>query len=85
MVAAVTLALNGQEWFQDTFGTAGRLGLGWSFWSVGGRMVTLALMFLCVGKALLGGIPQIPGFQSSLEESRFGFGFDADSFPFESR
>ncbi len=83
LVAAATLALNGQEWFQDTFGTAGQTGSGWSFWSVGGRLVTLALLFLCVGKALLGGIPQIPGFKSSPEEARFGFGFEADAFPFE--
>lgn len=81
-VLAVTLALNGQEWYQDRFGTAGRLGAWWSLWSVGGRMVTIGLIFLCVAKALLGGLP-IAGFQASAEDTRFGFGYDPDDFAFE--
>ncbi len=49
MVFAMTLALNGQEWFHDRFGTEGKLGRGWAFWSVSGRAVTLVLIFLAVG------------------------------------
>lgn len=82
LVFAAVLILNGQDWYQDRFGTAGRTGAWWSFWSVGGRMVTLSLVFLCVGKTLLGGLP-IPGFRPIAAEPRFGFGFDPDDFPFE--
>ena len=82
LVFAVVLILNGQEWYQDRFGTAGKVGAWWSLWSVGGRMVTISLIFLCVGKTLLGGLP-IAGFYPAAEEPRFGFGFDPDDFPFE--
>lgn len=82
LVFAVTVGLNGQEWYQDQFGSVGRVGWGWSFWSVGGRMLTITLVFLCVGKALLGGLP-IPGFGPSLSDPRFGFGFDRGDFAFE--
>ena len=46
VVFAAVLALNGQEWYQDRFGTEGRLGTGWTIWSPGGRLVTLWPLFL---------------------------------------
>jgi tetratricopeptide (TPR) repeat protein len=82
VVFVATLALNGQEWYHDKFGTAGRLGAGWAFWSVGGRAVTILLIFCCVAKALIGGLP-IPGFAPSPGDSQFGFGYDEDEFAFE--
>ena len=36
VVFASTLALNGQEWFLDRFGSTGRTSKGWTLWSVGG-------------------------------------------------
>ena len=45
MVFAAVIALNGQEWYQARFGTRGRLGSLWTFWSTGGRLVTLLLIF----------------------------------------
>ena len=71
-VLAAAAALNGQEWYQDRFGTRGRLGMGWSFWSVGGRALTIVLLFAAVALVLLG-----------YGGNRFGFGFDADDFAFE--
>ena len=79
---AATLALNGQEWYQDRFGTAGRVGTGWSLWSVGGRAVTILVIFLCVAKVLLGGLP-VPGFAAVEGDGQFGFGYDRDDFAFE--
>lgn len=77
VVLAATLSLNGQEWYQGAYGTEGRIGKGWSLWSVGGRAVTIVLVFLCVGKALT-------GWGVATDEARFGFGFDPDEFAFES-
>ena len=54
VVFAAVLALNGQEWYHDRFGTEGRLGAGWTFWSTGGRLVTLAALFVCVSLAITG-------------------------------
>lgn len=75
-VLVLVLALNGQEWYHDTFGTEGRLGAGWGAWSVGGRAVTIALVSLAIFQATTGWGGQVGG-------SRFGFGFDPDDFPFE--
>ncbi len=50
MVFAAALAVNGQEWYHDRLGTEGRLGWEWTLWSTGGRLVTLALIFLMVAK-----------------------------------
>ena len=82
VVFAATLALNGQEWYHDRFGTAGRVGAGWSLWSVGGRAVTILVIFLCVAKVLLGGLP-VPGFAATEVDGQFGFGYDRDDFAFE--
>src|SRR5262249_30981051 len=55
LVAAPALALNGQEWYLDRFGDRGRLSTGWTIWSIGGRLVTLAAIFaLIVVKGLMG-------------------------------
>ena len=45
VVFAATVTLNGQEWYHDRFGTRGRLGRGWEVWSIGGRAVTIILVF----------------------------------------
>lgn len=76
VVLAVTVALNGQEWYHDRYGIEGRTGTGWSFWSVGGRLVTIMAIFALVGKALT-------GYGSSTAEPQFGFGYDPSEFAFE--
>jgi len=76
LVFAATLTLNGQEWYHDRFGTEGRVGTGWSLWSVGGRAVTIVVLFACVARALT-------GYGLSYGEAQFGFGFDPDEFEFE--
>ena len=76
VILAATLALNGQEWYQDSFGSEGRLGAGWSIWSVGGRAVTILVVALCIMKGLTG----IGGYYN---DTQFGFGFDPDDFAFE--
>ena len=76
LIFAVTLTLNGQEWYHDQFGTRGRLGRGWAVWSTGGRLVTLGLFFGAVFLALTSWF-KLPG------ESTFGFGYNPDDFAFE--
>src|SRR5579883_1588641 len=76
VVWAVVMALNGQEWYHGRFGTEGRLGRKWTVWSTGGRLVTLALLFLLVSKDITGWRNTTPGL-------RFGVGYDVDDFPFE--
>jgi tetratricopeptide (TPR) repeat protein len=75
-VLAVTLALNGQEWYQDRYGVAGRTGVGWWLWSVGGRVVTILAIFAFVFKGLTG-LSSNPG------EPIFGFGYEPGEFAFE--
>ena len=75
-ILAYTLALNGQEWYQDTFGTEGRLGGGWVVWSTGGRLVTIAVVFLAVFRATT-------GWGSAPGDPQFGLGYNVDDFPFE--
>jgi tetratricopeptide (TPR) repeat protein len=77
LVFAVVLALNGQEWYQDRFGTQGRMGNAWAFWSTGGRLVTLALLFFMV-------IKDITGWRPTQPEVSFGLGFRPDDFAFDS-
>jgi tetratricopeptide (TPR) repeat protein len=76
VIFAAVAALNGQEWYLDKFGTAGRLGTSWAVWSIGGRAVTIILVFACIAKALT-------GWGRDPTEPRFGFGFDPDDFAFE--
>jgi len=77
IVFAMVLTLNGQEWYHSRFGVEGKLGRGWAAWSTGGRFVTILLVFLMVSKCLTG-YGRVPG------DSVFGFGYNADDFPFES-
>ena len=77
VVFVMVLALNGQEWYQDTIGTEGRLGGGWAAWSTGGRLVTIAIIFAAIFQSTT-------GWGGQVGESRFGVGFDPDEFPFES-
>ncbi|WP_165249982.1 tetratricopeptide repeat protein [Paludisphaera soli] len=77
VVAAAAAALNGQEWYQRRFGVAGRVGGGWTVWSTGGRLVTLAALFFCVSISITG-YTKLPG------DPRFGLGFDPNDFAFES-
>jgi tetratricopeptide (TPR) repeat protein len=76
IVFATVLSLNGQEWYQDRFGVRGRLGAGWTAWSTGGRLITLAALFFFVAVG-------ITGWRKSADDPRFGFSFDANEFPFE--
>ena len=76
LVFAWVLAPNGQEWYQDRFGTQGRMGARWTFWSTGGRLVTLALIFLMMSK-------DITGWGNSSPDIQFGLGFHPDSFTLE--
>ena len=77
VVLAATLALNGQEWYQRTLGTEGRLGAGWTLWSTGGRLLTLALLFAVIVRG-------VTGWGGEVGDAQFGFGFNPDDFPFES-
>jgi tetratricopeptide (TPR) repeat protein len=76
VVFAAVVGPNGQEWYQDRVGTEGRLGRLWTAWSTGGRLVTLAVIFLMVSL-------DITGLGNTLREVQFGVGFRPDDFPFE--
>src|SRR6185312_10181579 len=54
-------------------------GAGWSLWSVGGRAVSIIVLFFCVAKALTGWgtAPFLGGM------GKFGFGYNRDNFEFE--
>ncbi len=75
-VFAITMALNGQEWYLRRYGVEGRLGSAWSVWSVGGRAVTLVLVFALVFKGMT-------GTWASPYEPVFGLGANTDEFAFE--
>lgn len=76
VVFAAVVGPNGQEWYHDQVGTEGRLGRLWTVWSTGGRLVTLALIFLMIGI-------DITGWNNTLHEVQFGLGYNPDVFPFE--
>ena len=67
---------NGQEWFQHNYGVAGRIGSGWTAWSVLGRALTILLTFLVMAKTLT-------GFGYTEGRATFGFGFEPSEFDFE--
>ncbi len=73
LVLAWVAAPNGQEWYQDRFGVQGRMGARWAVWSTGGRMVTLALIFLFMSK-------DITGWGNLSPDIQFGLGFHRDAF-----
>ena len=76
VVFAAVIGPNGQEWYHDQMGTEGRLGRTWTVWSTGGRLVTLAMIFLMIGI-------DITGWNNTLREVQFGLGYNPDVFPFE--
>jgi hypothetical protein len=76
VVLAATLAMNAQEWYHERFGTVGRLESRWAAWSVGGRAVTIVLVFAAVSMALT-------GWGKSLGDPIFGFGYNPDAFAFD--
>ena len=76
VVFAAVVGPNGQEWYHDQIGTEGRLGRMWTVWSTGGRLVTLALIFLMIGI-------DITGWNNTLHEVQFGLGYNPDVFAFE--
>ncbi len=76
IVLVSTLGLNGQEWYQGVFGVEGRMGAGWTAWSTGGRLVTIALVFLAIATT-------VTGWGGHVGDLQFGFGFNPDDFPFE--
>jgi tetratricopeptide (TPR) repeat protein len=73
LVCVWVAAPNGQEWYQDRFGVQGRMGGRWTVWSTGGRMVTLALIFLVMSK-------DITGWGNPSPDIQFGLGFHPDFF-----
>jgi hypothetical protein len=77
VVLAASLALNGQEWYHRTYGLEGRLGAGWTVWSTGGRLITLAVIFAAIARG-------VTGWGGQVGDAQFGFGFNPDDFPFES-
>ncbi len=76
IVFAAVMALNGQEWYQARFGVEGRLGSLWTFWSTGGRLATLGVIFFAM-------TIDITGWNNATPNSRFGLGYEVDDFPFE--
>jgi tetratricopeptide (TPR) repeat protein len=76
VVWAAVVALNGSEWYRDTYGAGGRVGGGWTAWSIGGRAVTLLAITAMLVKGLT-------GYGASPAEPAFGFGVNNDEFPFE--
>ena len=77
VVLAASMAINGQEWYHRAFGTEGRLGAGWTVWSTGGRLLTIAVVFAAIARG-------VTGWGGQVGDSQFGFGFNPDDFPFES-
>lgn len=76
VVGAAALALNGQEWYQGRFGVSGRLGTGWTLWSIGGRSLTLIAIFALIVKGLT-------GFGGNGADFPVGFGVNTDYLAFE--
>ena len=77
LVLVATLALNGQEWYHQAFGTGGKLGKAWTVWSTGGRLVTIAVVFAAIARG-------VTGWGGQVGDPQFGFGFNPDDFPLES-
>jgi tetratricopeptide (TPR) repeat protein len=76
VVFAAVVAINGQEWYLERFGTEGRLGGVWRAWSTGGRLVTLGLIFFMI-------FNDITGRANTTQDVRFGLGFNLDDFALE--
>lgn len=69
---AVALALNGQEFFLQTWGAEPRIERGWVLWSQIGRALTILLVFAGCFAAFTGRIQGVVG--------RFGFGVMEERF-----
>ncbi|WZO96521.1 hypothetical protein EP7_003514 [Isosphaeraceae bacterium EP7] len=76
LVWASMLALNGQEWYQETFGVEGRIERSWGIWSVGGRAITIMVVFAAATHA-------VTPWWKEAQDPQFGFGFNPDDFVFE--
>jgi len=76
IVFVYVVGLNGQEWYQRRYGVQGHLGSGWTTWSIGGRALTIVVLFLMMAKTLT-------GYNYALDRPTFGFGYDDSSFDFE--
>ena len=75
LVFAAVLGLNGQEWFQDTFGTAGHASAKWKLFSDGGRALTILATCAFIAMAVTG--------YKSVEGDTFGLGYDDSKLAFE--
>ncbi|MFM7131373.1 MAG: hypothetical protein ACKO0V_18650, partial [bacterium] len=76
IVLAVVAGLNLEEWYEEDFGTEGKLGWKWATFSIGGRAVTLLALIVMA-------VQHITGYQLADGSSTFGLGFSSDRFPFE--
>ena len=76
VVFAYVVGLNGQEWYHRVYGDEGRLGGGWTAWSIGGRCLTIGTMFLVIAATLT-------GFGAEVGRPTFGFGYVPSGFAFE--
>ncbi len=77
IVFAWVVGLNGQEWYQRTYGTHGRVSRGWTSWSIGGRSITIVVFFLVMWKTLT-------GYEYGIGRPTFGFGVEMSDFDFDS-
>ena len=76
IVFTYVVGLNGQDWYQRRYGSLGRITSGWTAWSVGGRAVTILILFLVMAKTLT-------GFGYTVGRPTFGFGVEPSDFDFD--
>jgi len=76
LVLAVIVGLNMEEWFADSFGSEGHLGWKWAAFSIGGRGVTILVLFGLAAQ-------HITGYGLSEGAATFGLGFNPDRYAFE--
>jgi tetratricopeptide (TPR) repeat protein len=76
LAAGVVLALNGQEWYLDRFGTETRITKGWWIWSQAGRAVTVLAVVVIA-------IATITGWLGSTAGGDFGYGIQWAMFDLE--
>ncbi len=73
---SIGTALNFQEFYLGVFGRETRVGIGWTLWSQGGRLVTVLLLFLGVLMSFTGWLQGEAG-----RANRFGFGVAPEWYP----
>ena len=76
IVLAVIVGLNLEEWYQDSFGSEGRIGWKWTSFSIGGRGITIFALFGLAAQ-------HITGYGLTEGASTFGLGFNPDRYAFE--